>query len=115
MARDAGMPIAGVVENMTAAVCTHCGQHSPIFGAGGGMDLAEQAGAPLLGQIPLDLPLREAADHGIPVVLTQPTTPAAAELIRIAATLPTARRSLLGRALPLSVVPPPAKRESGSF
>ena len=104
MARDAGMPIAGVVENMSWVVCAGCGNHTAIFGAGGGTQLAEQAGAPLLGQIPLDPALRVGADCGVPVVLDQPRAPAAAELCRIAATLPTARRSLCRRALPLSVV-----------
>ncbi|HVV20535.1 MAG TPA: Mrp/NBP35 family ATP-binding protein [Pseudonocardiaceae bacterium] len=103
MARDTGMPVAGVVENMSAAVCDHCGQETPVFGSGGGDHLAEQAGAPLLGRVPLDVAAREAGDRGVPVVLDHPDACSAVEFRRIAAGLPVARRSLLGRALPLLV------------
>lgn len=105
MAREAGMPVAGVVENMTTAVCAGCGEMTALFGAGGGAALAAQTGAPLLGQIPLDIELREAGDRGIPVVAVSPTAGSARELTRIAAALPVARRSLLRRALPLFVTP----------
>jgi ATP-binding protein involved in chromosome partitioning len=103
MAREAGMPVAGVVENMTAAVCAGCGEATALFGSGGGAALAEQAGAPLLGQIPLDLELRAAGDRGLPVVAAAPTAASARELIRVAAALPAVRRSLLRRTLPLFV------------
>ncbi|HEX5349660.1 MAG TPA: P-loop NTPase [Pseudonocardiaceae bacterium] len=106
MAREADMPVAGVVENMTAAVCAGCGDTTALFGSGGGATLAEQTGAPLLGQIPLDIELRDAGDRGIPVVATAPTAASAVELTRIAGALPTARRSLLRRALPLFVSTP---------
>ncbi|MDQ4111943.1 MAG: Mrp/NBP35 family ATP-binding protein, partial [Actinomycetota bacterium] len=72
MAAESGIGIGGVVENMSAAVCAHCGEHSSIFGAGGGALLAEEAGAPLLGQVPLDVELREAGDTGTPVVAAAP-------------------------------------------
>ncbi len=104
MAREAGMPIAGVVENMTAAVCRCCGEGTAVFGEGGGTRLAALADAPLLGQIPLDAELRAAGDSGTPVVVSDPASASARELARIAATLPAPRRSLAGRALPLSVV-----------
>jgi ATP-binding protein involved in chromosome partitioning len=103
MATDAGMPIAGVVENMSATSCSHCGCQDAVFGSGGGELLAGQAGAPLLGRVPLDLALREAGDRGVPVMLDKPGAASAVELSRIAATLPVKRRSLAGRALPLSV------------
>ncbi|HEY3896932.1 MAG TPA: Mrp/NBP35 family ATP-binding protein [Pseudonocardiaceae bacterium] len=103
MAREAGMPVAGVVENMTAAVCPGCGQATALFGSGGGATLAAQTGAPLLGQVPLDIALRDAGDRGVPVTLASPAAPSALELARIAATLPAVRRSLLGRSLPLFV------------
>ena len=108
MAREADMPVAGVVENMTAAVCAGCGDTTALFGSGGGATLAEQTGAPLLGQIPLDIELRDAGDRGIPVVTASPTAASAVELARIANALPTARRSLLRRPLPLFVSTPPA-------
>lgn len=94
MARDARMPVAGVVENMSGG----------LFGEGGGARLAARIDAPLLGQVPLDLPLRTAGDLGVPAVLAAPDAPSSVELRRIAADLPVVRRSLVGRSLPLSVV-----------
>ncbi len=94
MARDSGMPIAGVVENMSGE----------LFGTGGGAELAAHAQAPLLGQVPLDKALADAGDAGMPVVLREPDAASAQVLRSIAASLPTVRRPLVGRALPLSVV-----------
>ncbi len=94
MARDARMPVAGVIENMSGG----------LFGEGGGARLAAAIDAPLLGQVPLDLPLRAAGDHGVPAVLASPDAPSSVELRRIAGALPVVRRSLVGRSLPLSVV-----------
>ena len=104
MATDGGVPIAGVIENMSSAQCGHCQGHTAIFGSGGGAQLAQEAGAPLLGHIPLDLALRDAADAGAPVVVHSPGSSSARELARVAAALPTPRRSLAGRSLPLAVV-----------
>jgi ATP-binding protein involved in chromosome partitioning len=106
MAREAGMAVAGVVENMTAAVCVSCRHTTALFGSGGGATLAEQTGTPLLGQIPLDIELRDAGDRGVPVVAAAPTAASAVELTRIASALPTARRSLLRRPLPLFISTP---------
>ncbi len=104
MARDVRMPIAGVVENMTSLVCSHCGTHTPIFGEGGGLRLAEAIDAPLLGQVPLDLELRTAGDAGVPAMVSHPGASSSMELRRIASALPVVRRSLVGRSLPLSVL-----------
>ncbi|MGQ0632773.1 MAG: Mrp/NBP35 family ATP-binding protein [Sporichthyaceae bacterium] len=103
MAKDSHMGIAGVIENMSALACSHCGEHTDLFGSGGGAALAQTAGAPLLGQVPLDRSLRIAGDAGTPVVLAQPDAHSAQELAAIAARLPVVRRSLAGRALPLTV------------
>lgn len=108
MALDAALPVAGVVENMSAAMCERCGHGSELFGSGGGAALAEQAGAPLLGCVPLDVALRVAGDRGVPVVLDAPDAASAIALRALAATLPKVRRSLRGRSLPLSVVGAPA-------
>jgi ATP-binding protein involved in chromosome partitioning len=94
MARDAGLSIAGVVENMTGE----------LFGSGGGARLAEAAGVPLLGQVPLDRAARLAGDGGIPVVLRDPDAASAVALAGVAARLPVVRPSLVRRPLPLSVV-----------
>mgnify|MGYP006265525945 CR=1 FL=1 len=104
MAAEAGVPLVGVIENMSASVCGECGSQTAVFGSGGGAELAAEAGAPLLGQVPLDLALRDSADRGVPVVVGTPESASARELRRIALGLPTARRSIAGRSLPLAVV-----------
>ncbi len=104
MARNARMPVAGVVENMSSLVCGSCGEQTALFGSGGGARLAEAIDAPLLGQVPLDVALRTAGDVGVPAVVGAPSAPSVTEIRRIAAGLPVVRRSLVGRSLPLSVV-----------
>ena len=102
--------IAGVIENMSYLVCPHCGEHTDIFGSGGGETVAAAltritgAQVPLLGQVPMDTRLREGSDQGHPLVLSDPSSPAAAELTKIAAGLNTRARSLAGRSLPLSPI-----------
>ena len=104
MARDARMPVAGVVENMATLACSCCGATTDLFGSGGGATLAAEIEAPLLGEVPLDLPLRTCGDAGTPAVLAAPAAASATEIRRIAADLPVVRRSLVGRPLPLSVL-----------
>ena len=58
------IPILGVLENMSMHVCTNCGHSEAIFGSDGGKELAEKLKVPLLGQLPLSLPVREAMDAG---------------------------------------------------
>jgi len=99
MARDVGMPVAGVVENMSELICPHCEGRSALFGSGGGQRLAGELGVPLLGRVPLDAALREAGDNGVPVVTGAPESPSALALIDVAASLRPARRPLLGRQL----------------
>ena len=103
MAKDMRMPVAGVVENMSVATCEACGHGTPLFGAGGGAELADGAGAPLLAQVPLDMALREAGDAGVPVVRRDPGAPSAQVLRDLASSLPVVRRSIVGVPLPLSV------------
>jgi ATP-binding protein involved in chromosome partitioning len=66
------VPILGVVENMSYYVCPGCGHHDEIFARGGGKKLAEQVGAPFLGEIPLDSKVRFGGDSGVPVVVGAP-------------------------------------------
>jgi len=79
-----------------------CDERIEVFGKGGGHAVAQTlsrltgADVPLLGEIPIDLRLREAGDDGVPLVLAEPEAPAAAELIRIAQSLGTRSRSLAG-------------------
>jgi ATP-binding protein involved in chromosome partitioning len=68
MARRSYLRIAGVIENMSAFVCDH-GTSYPLFGTGGGQTLADEIGAPLLGQIPIESSVAEGGDTGEPVAL----------------------------------------------
>lgn len=104
MARDASVPISGVVENMSGLLCGSCGEQTPLFGEGGGAQLAEKLGVPLLGQIPLDIALRRAGDRGEPLVAADPDAPSARAIDQVARALRPARRSLLGRSFPLTPV-----------
>jgi ATP-binding protein involved in chromosome partitioning len=70
------LEIAGVIENM-AGFATPDGQRYPIFGEGGGQLLADELEVPLLGKVPLTMPLREHSDAGTPLVLADPDDPAA--------------------------------------
>jgi ATP-binding protein involved in chromosome partitioning len=62
--REVNLKIAGLVENMGAMVCPHCGKEIPLFGSGGGVKVAEQMGLPLLAEIPADPALVELGDQG---------------------------------------------------
>jgi ATP-binding protein involved in chromosome partitioning len=79
-----GVPVLGVVENMSYFVCPHCGEQTEIFLAGGGMRLADELGVPLLGQVPLQAQLADLADTGRPVVAADPGSPAAQALEAVA-------------------------------
>ena len=100
--------IAGVIENMSYLVCPHCGEQTEIFGSGGGASVASAltritgAQVPLLGQVPLDVRLREGSDAGTPLVLSEPDSPAALALRKIADELGARRRGLAGRQLGLT-------------
>lgn len=72
MFKKVGVPLLGVVENMSIHICTNCGHEEPIFGAGGGRRLAQDYGVSVIGSLPLDLTIREQTDNGIPVVASNP-------------------------------------------
>jgi ATP-binding protein involved in chromosome partitioning len=72
MFRKVDIPVLGVVENMALFCCPNCGHETPIFGSGGGARIASECGTPLLGQLPLDLRIREQADGGTPTVASDP-------------------------------------------
>ncbi|ERJ45195.2 sodium:proton antiporter [Corynebacterium pseudodiphtheriticum 090104] len=100
--------VAGVIENMSAMVMPD-GSTMDIFGSGGGEIVAQRlttlvgTEVPLLGQVPLDPPLRSHSDEGTPVVLAEPDSPAAKEITKIAAGLAKRRTSLAGKPLNLGV------------
>jgi ATP-binding protein involved in chromosome partitioning len=83
MAHKVNLEIAGVVENMAGFV-TPGGERFPIFGEGGGQALADELDVPMLGKVPLTMPLREQADAGEPLVLTDPDDPAAQNIRQVA-------------------------------
>lgn len=64
MFNKVNVPVLGIVENMSYHLCTHCGEKSHLFGAGGGDRLSEKFNTKLLGQLPLDISIREDADKG---------------------------------------------------
>jgi len=100
--------IAGVIENMAWLPCPHCDERIAVFGEGGGQTVADAltrtlgTRVPLLGQVPIDLRLREGGDEGKPLVLTDPDAPAAVELRKIAAGLGKRSSSLKGLQLGLA-------------
>jgi ATP-binding protein involved in chromosome partitioning len=72
MFRRVNVPVLGIVENMSTFICPHCGTRSDIFGHGGARHEAERLGVPFLGEVPLDMAIREKSDAGQPVVATEP-------------------------------------------
>jgi ATP-binding protein involved in chromosome partitioning len=75
MFRKVDVPVLGVVENMSYFLCPHCGQRSDVFSHGGARREAERLGVPFLGEVPLELEIRETSDAGLPIVATKPDSP----------------------------------------
>jgi ATP-binding protein involved in chromosome partitioning len=100
--------VVGVIENMAWLPCPHCNERVEVFGTGGGQAVAQTLSritgtqVPVLGEIPVDLRLREASDRGVPLVISDPDSPAAQQLISIAGMLANRGRSLAGRQLGLT-------------
>jgi len=72
MFRKVEIPVLGIVENMSYFSCPHCGERTDIFSHGGARDTAESQGADFLGEIPLDIKIRETSDGGNPIVTSEP-------------------------------------------
>jgi ATP-binding protein involved in chromosome partitioning len=77
MFEKVGVPILGVIENMSYFLCPHCAGRSEIFGHGGAQETCRQMGLRFLGEVPLQVELREASDEGRPLVSRNPAAPAA--------------------------------------
>jgi ATP-binding protein involved in chromosome partitioning len=84
MFRKVDVPVLGIIENMSYFSCPHCGERSEIFSHGGARREAERFGVEFLGEIPLDIAIRETSDGGNPIVVSQPASPHAAAYREIA-------------------------------
>jgi len=91
VARQTGQTVIGVIENMTG----------DLFGSGGGDDLAARLDVPVLGRIPLSVPLRVGGDTGAPVTISHPLDPATVAIAALSEYLATRTRGLAGRSLPV--------------
>ncbi len=72
MFRRVDVPVLGIVENMSYFLCPTCGSRHDIFSHGGARMEAEKLGVPFLGEVPLDMSIREKSDAGTPIVVTEP-------------------------------------------
>jgi ATP-binding protein involved in chromosome partitioning len=85
MFKKVEVPVLGIVENMSYFVCPHCGERSDIFTHGGARRAAAQMGTLFLGEVPLEMAIREGSDTGRPIVAADPDGPQAAAYRDIAA------------------------------
>ena len=72
MFEKVGVPIIGIVENMSTHICSNCGHEEHIFGSGGGRQMCSDYNVELLGELPLDIKIREQSDSGTPTVVAEP-------------------------------------------
>jgi ATP-binding protein involved in chromosome partitioning len=79
-----GVPVLGIVENMSWFECPHCGKPTALFGSGGGERLANELGLPLLAQIPLYPRVMEGGESGRPIVVAEPGSAAGKALLSLA-------------------------------
>jgi ATP-binding protein involved in chromosome partitioning len=105
MTEQVNLRIIGVVENMSYFVCPACDAEHHIFGEGGGQLLADTLDTDLLGKIPLQETLRKGADGGVPLVLSEPDSPAGIALIDVSRKLAKFAPSMVGKRLPLFAGP----------
>src|SRR3954469_21400537 len=77
MYKKLNIPTLGIIENMSHFVCPDCGHEADIFGRGGGEQMAQQLGVPFIGRIPIYQPIREGGDNGVPLMVSEPNSPAA--------------------------------------
>ena len=87
MFRKVDVPVLGIVENMSYFLCPNCGHQANIFGHGGARKEADRLGIDFLGEIPLDLVIRETSDGGRPIVVSDPDSPHAKAFLAIADTV----------------------------
>ncbi len=85
MFRRVNVPVTGIVENMSYFLCPKCGHRADVFSHGGAREEAARLGVPFLGEVPLDMQIRETSDAGTPVVVSDPQSPHAAVYREMAA------------------------------
>jgi Mrp family chromosome partitioning ATPase len=91
--RELDLPVVGVVENMSGFVCPHCEALTPIFGSGGGRQMAEEMRVPFLGAIPIEPEVVVSGDSGAPIVVSRPSSATAKAFGDIVADLVERRRT----------------------
>jgi ATP-binding protein involved in chromosome partitioning len=106
MYQKLNVPTLGLIENMSHFVCPDCGHESDIFGKGGGEALAGSLGVPFLGRVPLYQPIRTGGDAGVPIVISEPESPAARAFLA-AAEQAAAQVSIASYRKPLPLTPVP--------
>ena len=84
MFRKVDVPVLGIIENMSYFICPECGHRAEIFSHGGARREAEKLGTEFLGEIPLDIEIRETSDGGQPIVVSKPDSPQAKTYLSIA-------------------------------
>ena len=84
MYKKLNIPTLGIIENMAYFVCPSCSHEADIFGHGGGEQMATDLGAPFLGRIPIYQPIREGSDTGVPLMISEPDSPAGRALMAAA-------------------------------
>ncbi len=101
MFRRLSVPVMGIVENMTAFVCPHCGEATEIFGRGGGERFARDNDLEYFGGIPIDVRVRQGGDVGVPAVAQRDTGPAAVAMRALARTVAARMSVRAARAVPI--------------
>jgi len=84
MFREVGVPVLGIVENLSYHLCRKCGARHEIFAHGGGARLAQELGVPLLGELPIVRELREGGDRAAPLAAVNPEHPVSVRMREIA-------------------------------
>jgi ATP-binding protein involved in chromosome partitioning len=104
MFRKVDVPVLGIIENMSYFCCPNCGHRTDIFSHGGARAEAEKLGCDFLGEIPLDIVIRETSDSGHPIVVSAPDSPHAEAYRGIAARVWAKLRSGAGPVAPRIVI-----------
>src|SRR5712664_4439140 len=84
MYKKLNIPPLGVIENMSYFVCRNCNHEADIFGHGGGEQMASELKIPFLGRIPIYQPIREGSDNGVPLLISEPDSPASRAFVAAA-------------------------------